>query len=523
MMRRLRPAPVCAFVASLAATAFVAGTARAGDPVVVEIPPAGADAAPAAPAAKRAPRPLRVTKTRPKHGKVRFDRYAEIWVDFSHPVDPNSVNEDTVDLHRLYGDRVKWRPRYERGGKRLVITPDEPLEASADFELLVQPQVESADGRALRGMRRVIFFTGGSGPAAVLLASQFEDLPARMIEGRAAHSATLTSNGEVVLVGGMTNATGFAVTAERFDPATKTFRASQTLMPEPRAFHPAVAVGDGVYMPGGWNGSDALGSTLYYSTPGRSVTNGPSMLEKRDFHAAVALADGRILVTGGLSYGPGGALYSTTAEIFEGGAFRQTANAPVRRRVGHTLTLLDDGRVLVAGGISQFSGFPATCEIFDPATETFREVNAGAYYRQLHTATSLGNGAVLLADGRSAILEIFSMQTEQVTEAGGASFVIRERSTASLLPDGRVLFIGGQEVRGTQTVPLATMDLWDPRTSGGRVFRVTVTLTSPRVQHTATELFTQQILIAGGLNATGQTNYDTATLFTPEEFTGSKR
>jgi hypothetical protein len=77
----------------------------------------------------------------------------------------------------------------------------------------------------------------------------------------------------------------------------------------------------------------------------------------------------------------------------------------VNGRWGHTLTLLVDGRVLVAGGLT---ALPA--EIFDPATATFTEIATMWNYRVEQTATRLADGTVLLAGnpGSAPSAELFT-------------------------------------------------------------------------------------------------------------------
>ena len=119
----------------------------------------------------------------------------------------------------------------------------------------------------------------------------------------------------------------------------------------------------------------------------------------RTGHAATALADGRVLITGGRD--SAGTIVAT-AEVFDPANQTSTAigmlNTP---RIDHTATLLADGRVLIAGGTS-VSGALKSAEIFDPANPGagFRILSAtmGAA-RARHTATRLHDGTVLIAGG----------------------------------------------------------------------------------------------------------------------------
>src|SRR4029078_4021428 len=63
-------------------------------------------------------------------------------------------------------------------------------------------------------------------------------------------------------------------------------------------------------------------------------------------------------------------------------------------RYSHTATLLQNGKVLVAGGFN--SSFLATAELYDPATGTWTTTGNLNTARNLHTATLLPNGKVLV-------------------------------------------------------------------------------------------------------------------------------
>ena len=79
------------------------------------------------------------------------------------------------------------------------------------------------------------------------------------------------------------------------------------------------------------------------------------------------------------------------------------------RRVWHTLTLLPTGLVMAAGGETDscsgnscfFAGSVASAELYDPSTSTFLPTGSMSAARETHTATLLGDGRVLVAGGVS--------------------------------------------------------------------------------------------------------------------------
>jgi len=77
-----------------------------------------------------------------------------------------------------------------------------------------------------------------------------------------------------------------------------------------------------------------------------------SLTTPRQFHQALALANGKVLVVGGLgTNGQGGFATLNSAELYDP-ATGQWSSALVlgTARFLHTITLLADGRVLVTGG-----------------------------------------------------------------------------------------------------------------------------------------------------------------------------
>jgi hypothetical protein len=191
---------------------------------------------------------------------------------------------------------------------------------------------------------------------------------------------------------------------------------------------------------------------LFDPATGRFASTG-SMGSKRVWHTATLLDDGRVLVAGGDDAFSGQALAS--AELYDPDTGRFTpAGSLSGPRFDHTATLLADGRVLLFGGCDETGcssdsgvGCVATAEIYDPATDTFTPTGSAATGRCGHTATRLADGRVLVTGGVSggkilSSAEIYDPMTGEFTSAGSMS-IGRERQTATLLSDGRVLVAGG--------------------------------------------------------------------------------
>ena len=177
-----------------------------------------------------------------------------------------------------------------------------------------------------------------------------------------------------------------------------------------------------------------------------------NMIHGRYNHAATLLNDGTVLVTGGID----NAGY-TTAETYDPTTRTWTATGSMAS--GHSLhanVKLQDGRILVPGGNST-STSTAITEIYDPATRTFSTVAPMNVPRQSYTATLLANGRVLVAGGlttsRGALssAEIYDPVANTWTVVASMT-TGRAYFTAALLQNGKVLVVG----------LAATSELYDP-------------------------------------------------------------
>ena len=142
-------------------------------------------------------------------------------------------------------------------------------------------------------------------------------------------------------------------------------------------------------------------------------------------------------------------------------------------RSGHTATTLPNGNVLIAGGMESNGVFLDTTERYDPVRGRFLAAARMATRRVSHTATLLPDGKVLIAGGLEgryredgqwkgravASAELYDHSTGSFTPTG-AMTVPRNSHAAVLLPDGKVLIVGGSG--GDRN--LASAELFDPAT-----------------------------------------------------------
>jgi hypothetical protein len=264
-------------------------------------------------------------------------------------------------------------------------------------------------------------------------------------------------------------------------------------MDVPRAYHTATLLTNGnVLIAGGGNYDGFLGSAELYDTWTGNFTVTGSMKAPRNYHTATLLTNGQVLITGGRnSSGPYGL---RSAELYDPftRSFTWTGDM-VTGRWDHTATLLNDGRVLIAGGGG------AKMELYDPGTGTFTEVTPG-YYGGQDTATLLANGKVLLAGAwlpTSAAL--FDPSTNSWAYTGG-TWEAHWNATATVLPDGagNVLIAGGHNDAGTAFRSAA--ELYIPDTG---LFLRTGPMVTGRANHAAVRLSSGEVLITGGFNDGG--------------------
>jgi N-acetylneuraminic acid mutarotase len=231
-----------------------------------------------------------------------------------------------------------------------------------------------------------------------------------------------------------------------------------------------------------------------------------SMSYSRAEHAATLLDDGRVLVAGGFG-AVGAAVAATTAslntvEIYDPSTNTWTTKAAMSaQRAGLTATRLPSGKVLVAGGLSGAT-YSATAEVYNPATNTWvatsNSIPGGA--RARHTATLLGNGKVLVVGGMTtgglstATAALYDPVTSLWLPAGPLA-TGRFYHSATLLANGKVLIAGGVN---SGTTSVSSAELYNPATN---TFSAAPAMPAVRQQHSETLLASGKVLLVGGVGA----------------------
>jgi len=291
-----------------------------------------------------------------------------------------------------------------------------------------------------------------------------------------------------------------------------------------RMSHTATLLKDGrVLVTGGIGGPHAttLTSAELYDPRTRHWTPTGQMVQPRSDHAAVLLPTGKVLVLGGADATTDYAPVNLSAKIYDPRSGHWSpARSPIAANTNSyfTATLLPSGKVLVAGGSSDFSvqmiGGSASALLYDPSSDRWTTTGRMTGPRIGHTATLLPNGKVLMAGGEEGCdqkggaclglssAELYNPRTGTWT-ATGAMATGRTNHVAVLLRSGKVLVVGGCADSESNFPPrdgcsLSSAEQYDPRTG---TWAAAGHMASPLNLPTATVLPSGQVLVVGDAGA----------------------
>jgi hypothetical protein len=269
---------------------------------------------------------------------------------------------------------------------------------------LAQPRVGHTatwleDGRVL--------VIGGSGPDGLLASAEVWDPTTErfrsagsLATARGGHTATPLADGRVLVLGGSTSSddgltASFVTVAELWDPSTDSFTPAGELV-EPRAGHSATLLSDGgVLVVGGYVGSgytsglDDAGRNAVLDAPAdlvdghlasaevwdsSSLSFGATggMSQARTRHTATLLTDGRVAVVGGAGIRvEGDALFVeewASVELWDPATGSFAPGTPLAGpRQGHSAIRLSNGQLLIVGGRSGPTEFESkSVEVWGP-------------------------------------------------------------------------------------------------------------------------------------------------------------
>ncbi|MCY4652395.1 MAG: hypothetical protein OXC95_04435 [Dehalococcoidia bacterium] len=358
-----------------------------------------------------------------------------------------------------------------------------------------------------------------------------------LVSSRFSHDATLLDDGRVLVSGGWTGVADVneihpfpVVFSQIFDPETDTWTLTNRIEPEESeglsgylVFSPATRLPDGrlasmALSEESLSGSpdDVTSAIVVFDPETDEWTHLSDIPSNRVFTDIIALSNGEILVVGGLDLK---AMSSASASLdivnivesysTDTGEW-QTLGPMNEAAMEVSLVPLNDGRVMAVGGAGDFDTQLETArsEIFDPVTGSWTLTGDLNTPRASVKTIALTDGRVLAtggfgsyiqAFGDSPTSEIYDPETGEWTVTGPMS-VQRFRHTLTLLPDGRVLAVGGEEQVGDYMLYSST-EIFDPKTN---TWLTGPELSQPRSNHSATLMPGGSVLLAGGISQDGE-------------------
>ncbi|HLW89202.1 MAG TPA: IPT/TIG domain-containing protein [Terriglobales bacterium] len=334
--------------------------------------------------------------------------------------------------------------------------------------------------------------------------------------GRYQHGATLLNNGTVLITGGVncpsSGTCTFLNSAELYTPNTATFATTGSMSAARSA--PAVLLGNGKVLVAGGYSCDSIGncaslkSAEIYDPVSGTFTSAGNMTVDRYEHTMTLMNSGQVLIAGGETCSSASSCTAlSAAEIYDpvAGTFTATGNLNAAR-FNASAVALDSGLVLIAGGFDG-TNYPAAGESYDPVAATFSNTPTNLNTPRANaTATLLDNGQVLIAGGSTCSTPGCPTSVAELYNNGSFFYfsyptsnmtVSRWDQTATLLTNGEVLLAGGYDSCASSCISDGTTELFNPR---GESFASSQALSTGRSGHTATLLTDGSVLIVGGIN-----------------------
>jgi hypothetical protein len=280
--------------------------------------------------------------------------------------------------------------------------------------------------------------------------------------------AAIPVAGDVLIAGGVDDANQSIAAAEFFDPSSGQFVATGSAASSRAGISAAPLSPTQVLFAGGFSGlatiknfsldleGKVLSSAESFDETAGTFSPAGAMATPRMGFTATELNNGKVLIAGGLDDRDD---VLDTAELYDPVArkFVAVANPMSDRRAFQTATLLLSGKVLIAGGATNLTGDTTnSADIYDPASNSFTPATLPMdHQRAAHTATLFTTGPmagkVLITGGVGGSSFFFKDSSAELYDPVSQEFVLlpsfmnepRSMHTATLLDDGSVLLAGG--------------------------------------------------------------------------------
>lgn len=466
-----------------------------------------------------------IAATTPAPLELGVQRDAIVTVTFNKKLDPSTVTATSlVVVSESTGATIAGVSALVSDGTDLRVswTGSVLLDADAVFACNLDAGLRSVDAELLGPPVSFRFGTANHDPGVdIPLPADLSNTGA-LVLGRQAHTATLLQDGRVLVCGGYASGEVVTDTAEIWNPVTGVFTSLPNRMTLPRAGHTATRLPDGtVLITGGYHSQPPLGelgttaTAEIFDPSSTAFTSTGNMTTERGDHAAVLLADGRVLLTGGGVLSAGFITDLATAETFSGGSFAAHPSPMVHTRFAHGIARNNFGKVLLGGG----SDVDKSHSFFSEADDEFQDLGeaAGDQVRFGSVVESFASGHFIIAGGDlpGTVLRVDRL-SGFVQNTGSGLSSPRAYAASARLGNDRIVVIGGLDFNRGNFIQ-GTMDvIVEGGVVGARTFATSVTFSPALVFHTATRLVDGSVLICGGANENGaQLNHRNAYVLAP--------
>ncbi len=460
--------------------------------------------------------------TTPRDGHVNVPTNQIISLVFNKDVDPLTVTPSSLsivanDAGAIQGTLTQSQTR----PRELRWVPSELMVAGERHFCTVSSGLRSVDGEALSGATQFEFHTiGGSTGPPIPDPTRLRRTIGSMNEGRQSHRATLLTDGRVLVTGGFDSGSHATDTAELYLPFNDTFINTSNEMLTERASHASVRLANGhVLICGGFrqqSGSTltALATAEVYNPASNTFAPVGDMAVERANHTATLLDDGRVLIAGGSTYVSGSLTDHITAEIYDPGTstFALLSEDMLHTRSSHVALKRSDGDVALFGG----SQGDLRVGVFDPTTDSFTSLGIPpSASAQFGAAAALFPSGGISVAGGSVRGDVFHLRDGEtfVFNTGSPLWRARSYATSSVIAPDTLMVVGGIDFSRGGLIESSVDIIVEGGVGGSRTYATSMRFPTGMAAHTATKLANGDVLFCGGLDPAGVASYNAAYIY----------